>query len=552
MRHIPPTGQVSRARRIAAAGLLIQAVSLPVEIAAMIGSRAPYSPVHQTISDLAATRCTSIGYPSGPVEVCSPLHAALNASWLVAGLALVLAAIALRRIPVSAGRGRPRLASALLVVMGVSTVLTGLVPLDVDLVLHSLVSLPAILVGPSAVALAIVTWARREWMPAALVLAVLGTGAGIAVVLTLNGFGILGLLERFAVWTPVIGAGALGVLLVRGENWSERKHMQENSDEVLLDALAHTPAGTGEVDAREYRVLRAQAVKAIARASGIWDAAQGINYEFNERGRDFVHLPPELGPGLPPANPTHARMTTDLFILAIRCREIAHDAAWKYRFLARANQYAAQRADAMSTALGGGRGALDGLRGPGPAMEGDVLRARIVAAMASEVLSGQAQYASIDLHGLGGDLMVAWKYRTAAEGLEDVVSQISEMPQVAPAAMSEQGQVLLGDAADLSVPEVVWPEYGRLDHAVPQRAASELGERVDGVEPGDLRAGDRIVGAGGAGLSVAVDVVTDATSESVELAIEGPHVCFEVPLGLLNYHRGLSVRRPLVGEQESL
>ena len=79
-----------------------------------------------------------------------------------------------------------------------------------------------------------------------------------------------------------------------------------------------------------------------------------------------------------------------------------------------------------------------------------------------------------------------------------------------------------------------------------------LGERVDGVEPGDLRAGDRIVGAGGADLSDAVDGVTDATSESVELAIEGPHVCFEVPLGLLNYHRGLSVRRPLVGEQESL
>lgn len=49
-----------------------------------------------------------------------------------------------------------------------------------------------------------------------------------------------------------------------------------------------------------------------------------------------------------------------------------------------------------------------------------------------------------------------------------------------------------------------------------------------------------------------MDGVTDATSESVELAIEGPHVCFEVPLGLLNYHRGLSVRRPLVGEQESL
>lgn len=334
---------------------------------------------------------------------------------------------------------------------------------------------------------------------------------------------------------------------VRGENWSRRKHVQEISDETLLDALAHTPAGTGDVDAREYRVLRAQAVKAISRASGIWDAAQGINSEFNERGRDFVHLPPELGPGLPPANPVHARVTTDLLILAIRCREIARDAAGKYRFLARANRFATQRVDAMSTALGGGRRALDGLRCPEPAMEGDVLRAGIVAAMASEALSDQAQYASIDLHGLGGDLMVAWKYRTAAEGLEDVVMQIVGLPQVEPAAMSEQGQVLLGGAADLSVPEVVRPEYGRLDHAAPERAVSELGERVDGVEPGDLRAGDRIVGAGGADLSVAVDVVTDATSESVELAAESRHACFKMPVGLLDYYRGLSVRRPLDG-----
>lgn len=350
-------------------------------------------------------------------------------------------------------------------------------------------------------------------------------------------------------WAQISGFFYLEYGFVRGENWSEQKHVQQISDEALQDALAHTPAGTADVDAREYRVLRAQAVKAMSRARGIWDAAQGINYEFNERGRDFVHLPPELGPGLPPTNPVHARVTTDLFRLAIQCREIARDAAWKYRFLARANQFASQRVDGMSTALGGGRRALDGLRGPGPALQDDVFRGGIAAAMASKVLSDQAQYASINRHGLGGDLMVAWKYRTAAEGLEEVVSQIVGIPGVEPAAMSEQGRVLLGDAADLSAPEVVWPKHRRSDHPVPTRAASEFGEQVDGVQPGDLRAGDRIVGAGGADLSVTVDVVSDATSESVELTVEGRHACFEVPLELLDYYRGLSVRRPLVGDE---
>lgn len=181
----------------------------------MIASRAPYSPVRQTISDLAATTCTSIAYPSGPVEVCSPLHAVLNASWLVAGVALILAAIALWRVHSGPGRWRPRLACMLLVVMGVSTFLTGLVPLDVDLSLHSLVSLPVIVVGPSAVALALVTWGRREWKSAALVLAVVGSAAAISVVFSVNAFGIVGLLERIAVWAPVIGAALLGVFLAR-------------------------------------------------------------------------------------------------------------------------------------------------------------------------------------------------------------------------------------------------------------------------------------------------------------------------------------------------
>lgn len=202
------------APRVAAIALLVQALALPAELLAMAASRAPYDPVAQTISDLGARSCTAIGYPSGPVEVCSPLHVVLNGSWVLSGIALVVAALGLARMPSPAGRPARAAAVALLVVMGVSTVACGLIPLDVDLAWHSLVSLPAILLGPAAAALTLACWWSRQpsrgrrrlcWL-----LGALPTLAAVAMLLVLDGLGVMGLLERIAVWVPLLALGALG------------------------------------------------------------------------------------------------------------------------------------------------------------------------------------------------------------------------------------------------------------------------------------------------------------------------------------------------------
>lgn len=204
----------SAAPHVVVLALLVQALALPAKLLAMATSRAPYDPLAQTISDLGARGCTSIGYPSGPVEVCSPLHAVLNGSWVLAGIALVVAALGLARTPSPAGRGVRGAAVFLLAVTGVSTVACGLIPLDVDLTWHSLVSLPAILLGPAAAAMTLACWwsaepsrARRRlcWL-----LGALPTLAAVAMLLVLDGLGVMGLLERIAVWVPLLALGALG------------------------------------------------------------------------------------------------------------------------------------------------------------------------------------------------------------------------------------------------------------------------------------------------------------------------------------------------------
>lgn len=202
--------------RLLAPALLVQAVCLPAELLAMALSRAPYDPLAQTISDLAATTCTRIAYPSGPVAVCSPGHAVLNASWVVAGAALLLAAWGLAGMPTAAaGRWGRRAALALLAVMGVSTVACGLVPLDVHLEAHALVSLPAILLGPAAAGAALALWWPGGAGRAGWAVAVPATLAALAMLMTLDGFGVTGLLERIAVWVPLLALAVLGVRLGR-------------------------------------------------------------------------------------------------------------------------------------------------------------------------------------------------------------------------------------------------------------------------------------------------------------------------------------------------
>lgn len=196
--------------------LVLQTLTLPIELVAMARSAVPYDPVRQTISDLGSTTCTDIPYPAGPVSVCSPLHEAVGVSGVLAGILMLVAAATVSRGRPASSRAAAVISVALLALTGLSTVLTALVPLDVDLSLHTLVSIPLILLGPLAWAAAVWTWGSPgPGVRTVVVLLALGAVVcGLIVLLTLDGLRLMGLLERVAVWVPVLSLGVLGAVLL--------------------------------------------------------------------------------------------------------------------------------------------------------------------------------------------------------------------------------------------------------------------------------------------------------------------------------------------------
>lgn len=183
---------------------------LAVAAAVWASGSAPYDLVANTMSDLGATTCTIVDYPHGAVPVCSPWHGFMNASFAVLGLALAAGMVLLR--PALPRRRLVDAAIACWVVAGLSSVGTALVPLDVDLELHVLVSAPAFLAQP--VALALTGWAVRARHPR------LGRwGVALGVVCLVAGalvFGLVwseagGLLERVALWPGFVWPAALAL-----------------------------------------------------------------------------------------------------------------------------------------------------------------------------------------------------------------------------------------------------------------------------------------------------------------------------------------------------
>jgi len=92
----------------------------------------PYSFKTNFISDLGAVRCTL----SGPDPVCSPLHALMNASFVLQGLLIFFGSILNRKL-FPPGR-LVTLAMALIAASGAGVLLVGLAPEDANPSLHYL------------------------------------------------------------------------------------------------------------------------------------------------------------------------------------------------------------------------------------------------------------------------------------------------------------------------------------------------------------------------------------------------------------------------------
>jgi hypothetical membrane protein len=201
--------------RLGVALWVVQPISLLVEIITAARVTAPYSFLDNTISDLGVTRCGTVEYRFGPVPVCSPWHDLMNASFIVFGVFLVVGALLLRRRLGSGFAGR--VATGLWVVAGLGSVGTGLVPLDRDVDLHVLVSMPVLIAQPLAV-LALGLAVRRSHpglARSALVVGAVSVAGAVAFLARVDSPDLGGLFERLALWPGYLWLPAAALTLLR-------------------------------------------------------------------------------------------------------------------------------------------------------------------------------------------------------------------------------------------------------------------------------------------------------------------------------------------------
>lgn len=203
--------------RVGAWCLLLQPSYLLVELLVAAQVTTSYGLITRTISDLGVTSCGLVPYPGAPGPVCSPAHAWLNVSFVLFGLALAAG------FPATHSRWPPaRLrttATVLWVVAGLSSVATGLVPVDLAPDVHLLVSTPVFLAQPVALLLSGLGTGDRV---AALAAAVSLGAAAVFVTGTIGG--VDGLLERLALWPGYLWLGIAGARLLVHLEPTEPRH----------------------------------------------------------------------------------------------------------------------------------------------------------------------------------------------------------------------------------------------------------------------------------------------------------------------------------------
>lgn len=182
------------------------------EIAVAAASTARYSFVDNTISDLGAVECTSIQRFGDAVPVCSPAHDLLNGSFIVFGALMALGAVLLH------GRfGRGWLAlmlTALLVVSGLSSIATGLTPLDVYRDGHVLAAGPLFVAQPIAlIVLGLLLRPRRPGTGSVLIAT--GVLCGVAAGAFIGIDHAVGVTERIALWPVFVALAVVGAQELR-------------------------------------------------------------------------------------------------------------------------------------------------------------------------------------------------------------------------------------------------------------------------------------------------------------------------------------------------
>ncbi len=181
----------SRAVRWGALVFLVRPAYIATEYVVAAGTTGGYSFVADSVSRLGEVGCSP--------AYCSPRHDLMNGSFIGFGALLAGGAVLLLR-PLGPW------VTGLLVVSGLSSVATGLAPLDQDATLHAMAASPLFVAQPIALLL---LGARLRSERPRLARALLATGAvtaAAAVGFVLSGEDSVaaGALERLALW-PVLG-----------------------------------------------------------------------------------------------------------------------------------------------------------------------------------------------------------------------------------------------------------------------------------------------------------------------------------------------------------
>lgn len=194
--HCVSSSRVTR-HRLGAIMWGLRPVYLVIEVAVAAWSTARYSFVDNTISDLGAAECTSIRRFGDPVPVCSPGHDLMNVAFIVSGALMAVGAVLLYG---RFGRGwLPALLAMLLVMSGLSSIATGLTPLDLYPDGHVLAATPLFVAQP--IALVLLGWlVRGERRRTGLALMATGVLCGVGAALFIGVDQAIGITERIALW----------------------------------------------------------------------------------------------------------------------------------------------------------------------------------------------------------------------------------------------------------------------------------------------------------------------------------------------------------------
>ena len=161
-----PTGFGRTARVVGASAFILATVQYAIAQLVAASAWSPrYSWTKNFISDLGNTACGPFAVPHGKLNyVCSPDHALMNGSFVLAGILTLVGTAALWRL--WPARRMTTIALVLLVCAGVLKLVVGLAPENVNVSLHVLgaLNLPLESVAILLLSLSIVDVSRALWV----------------------------------------------------------------------------------------------------------------------------------------------------------------------------------------------------------------------------------------------------------------------------------------------------------------------------------------------------------------------------------------------------